>query len=101
MKSFEFKFNLSLYHYLIKEYGQSASILVALLKSLEAEDINSNITLNRILSIVLNLMLSLIQDNHRYKNVLAIQHNHLYQRIRMMNNPVNLKIQKLLNYSSA
>lgn len=70
--TFEFRFNLALYHYLTKDFAESVTILRALLKELEQNDTHSESTLNRILSVVLNLMLSLFKDNHRYTDVLAI-----------------------------
>lgn len=76
--SFEFRFNFALYHYLTKEFSESVFINKSLLKELESYEPHAEATLNKILSVVLNLMLSLIKDEHRYKDVLAIQHNQLF-----------------------
>ncbi len=70
------------------------------LLSVAGDNCKHEIECNRLVSILLNLALSLLKDNHRYKEIVELQSNPSFTRIRMMTHTSNIKLQKLIKYSN-
>jgi hypothetical protein len=66
----EFRFNIGLLHYLKEEYAKSVAIYSDLLLQLQDAFDDDEQTINLILSLSINLILSLLKDGQRYEDIL-------------------------------
>ena len=96
----EFRFNIGLLHYLKEEYSKSVAIYSDLLLQLQDAFDDDEQTINLILSLSINLILSLLKDGQRYEDILKIQKLPTFSKIKMLKQPLNFKIQKLITYST-
>ncbi len=88
----EFRFNIGLLHYLKGEYAKSVAIYSDLLSQLQDAFDDDEQTVNLILSLSINLILSLIKDGQRYDDILRIQRYPTFSKIKMLKLPLNFKI---------
>jgi hypothetical protein len=96
----EFRFNIGLLHYLKEEYAKSVAIYSDLLLQLQDAFDDDEQTINLILSLSINLILSLLKDGQRYEDILKIQKFPTFSKIKMLKQPLNFKIQQLITYST-